>query len=216
MVKTLFLHLLLILITTFSCTSKKASKEESLPLQLSTDTLQSQVEVVPPPAPFQKLNSTTDFPFQLGNKVFVLGAENHLKGCKFQFACDCCSGDLIFLPDSTFYYTNYCMADITVTRGHYIIQRDSLHLRSDGIQVKEEYNWERESNPTAQEFFIKDTIINPYSMDFKIQRCNEHSILVDEGKNGTFVALPKDSSVDAEMRVLEKKGIMAYFGKNPR
>src|SRR5690606_13569867 len=47
----------------------------------------------------------------LQEKIFEIGSVTHFTDtCSFYFECDCCSGELIFNADSTFYYKDYCMS----------------------------------------------------------------------------------------------------------
>jgi len=109
----------------------------------------------------------------LKGKVFAIGSITHFTDtCAFYFECDCCAGDLVFNPDSTFYVIDHCMADKSLASGKYFINKSTLTLSFSGICISKEYNWENEVDTTAIDFFMTDTITSPSLLTYTTTFCN--------------------------------------------
>lgn len=148
------------------------------------------------------------------SKVFQTGSKGHfgnIEDCKFFFECDCCSGKLLFPTESEYFMLNYCMADIVVTKGTYRVANDVITLKSDGTRISQEYNWKREVDPTAQIFFLKDSIINKYELEYNIDFCGK-TLLVNR-KSPSNLAVDSDLDFDEELAELKSTGILALIKK---
>ena len=126
----------------------------------------------------------------VNNKTFKIGSSTYFTDtCRFHFECDCCSGDLIFSSDSTFYSIGYCMSDQSISEGTYKLNGDILTLNYSGISVSKVYNWEHETDTLAVDYFIKDTINKPHSIKFTAELCNNKLTLIHNGEQGKSIAI---------------------------
>jgi hypothetical protein len=159
-------------------------------------------------APVIYLSDTT---IEFRNKVYEFASKTHLDNCNFNFECDCCYGDLVFSPDSNFYYVDYCVEATTVTKGSYSIVNGFLVIKSEGIKVQELYNFENDVDTSAVDYFITDSIMEPYQIRFAIQSCESNIKLIDI-KEPDYVAISKTSENPKSIILnLEKRGIMERF-----
>jgi hypothetical protein len=109
----------------------------------------------------------------LQGKVFEIGRLTHFTDtCSFYFECDCCAGDLVFNSDRTFYIINHCMSDKSLASGGYSLNGSTLTLNLSGICVSRKYNWENESDTSAVDYFITDTIVSPSLLTYTTSLCN--------------------------------------------
>ena len=152
-----------------------------------------------------------DTEFSFVNSVFDYGASYDFNGCEFNFECDCCSGNLILYKDSVFYYVDHCMADLTITRGHFNIDKNKITFVSDGIIVNKEYDPSKEYKPNVDEFSLADSITKPYSLTFKIKSCNGKALLVDDTNKEIWIAALTNQKAEEEIGKLEKDGILDRF-----
>lgn len=144
------------------------------------------------------------------NTVYDLGSIIHFNDCGFFFECDCCSGDLIIL-DSTYYYEDHCVGSTTLVGGTIEISLDSLILKSNGVSVSEEYNWESDTDSTQQRVFIKDTILAPHQMSFAIRECDEKIKLINATGNDTWIAFPNGAQLTERINDLKKSDVFAVY-----
>ena len=151
-------------------------------------------------------NISDDLTFLGVGKVFRAGSNKYLSNsedCEFYFECDCCMDELLFISKSEFYFISYCQGDIDFTKGNYEIRKDGLILSSDGKLITRKYNWEREIHPKAiPSFFIKDTTMKPYKVDFKIRECNGVQLIDEE-----YIAIETDLSIEKKILQLKEYGL---------
>jgi len=164
---------------------------QSDPKESSIIKSESKSESVKEKATESKIHLTLS---DITNKVFEIGSSTHFTDtCGFYFECDCCSGDLIFNSNLTFYSIDYCMSDQSVSEGTYKIIDNNLILNYSGICVSKLYNWENEMDTSAVDFFIKDTISNSFSVKFTAELCNNKLTLIHNGEQGKSIAIETDS-----------------------
>ncbi|GAL86144.1 hypothetical protein MYP_3373 [Sporocytophaga myxococcoides] len=200
MEKVKSIYVLLLAVFIISCRSETESKKTTI--ESKTDTINKVNQHI-----YKNISDTT---IDIRNRVFEFGSTTHLDECRFYFECDCCSGEFIFKPDYTFYYIDYCMSDLSVTRGTYHINNNYVYLSADSIRVQELYNWEQESDTSAIEYILSDSIIKPYKMQFAIHKCESNIKLIDM-EDPAFVALSSDKNQDSILTILKKKGIIKRF-----
>ena len=135
----------------------------------------SAVQVIKEPIKeiINKSKETIVEPLDLQNKMFDIGDKSHFTdSCSFYFECDCCSGNLIFNSDSSFYYKSYCVADVSFTNGQYSISNDTISLHFSGHSTTEAYNWDHEIDSSAVEYYITDTTFTPTTYNYRVELCN--------------------------------------------
>ena len=157
-----------------------------------------------------KNNETVDLSIShFTNKVFEFGSSTHFTDeCDFYFECDCCSGDLIFNSDSTFYAIDYCMSDQSISEGNYAIRDNMLILKYSGVCVSEKYNWENEMDTSAIDYFIKDTINAPLNIEFYAQFCNDKLKLVYENESKKSFVIESKKPYKESINHLSSKGFI--------
>lgn len=146
---------------------------------------------------------------QLHSKVFKNGKlTDFTDSCKFYFECDCCFGEMIFKPDSNFYYLEYCMSDIAVPRGKYVIKNNQLVLKYSGLIRSKEYNWEHELDSTQIEFFLKDTTVTSWIHTYEIQSCNNKLAFISKNTEETFILLETKDDFKEGINYLKEDGLI--------
>ncbi|NEV94957.1 hypothetical protein G3567_12485 [Psychroflexus sp. YR1-1] len=140
----------------------------------------------------------------LQNKVFKIGSENYYTGeCAFYFECDCCSGELIFNQDSTFYYIDKCGSDESVRKGNFNFENNVFVLEYGAESVAKRYNWEREVDTTAVEYFITDTILKSVTIEYTASLCDS-KIMLEDKKHGQY-AIEQSSDCNKALKYLEEE-----------
>ena len=135
----------------------------------------------------------------LKKKIFDIGSKTHFTDtCAFYFECDCCSGDLIFNNDSTFYLKDYCVSDETVTFGHYSITNNIISLDYSGLYVSKTQN---EADTSQISYFETDTVIKPISLKYIPSLCNDKIMLTEQ--NGKELAISTHSEYDSAIKQLK-------------
>jgi|GEM_PF-2583705 len=148
----------------------------------------------------------------LQSKVFEVGSVyDFTDSCVFYFECDCCSGELIFNADSSFYYSDYCMSDQTILFGKYFLEKQILHLNFSGIQVAQIYNYENEIDTSAIDYFMEDTVIQANQTQYKLELCNNKLKLKRVDKN--FLAVETDEDPSLTIKYLNKEGFIKRYQK---
>ena len=130
-----------------------------------------------------------DSSFSFTDAVFEYGESSLLDECKFDFGCDCCSSKIIFYNDSSYYFIDYCMADLSVTQGNFSINENKIELISDGICINKEYDDSKAYNPLVDEFTLRDTITRPYIVTFGLKSCEGRVAFMHEVEGATLVGL---------------------------
>ena len=140
----------------------------------------------------------------LQGKVFEIGSKTHYTdNCSFYFECDCCSGELIFNSDSTFYYIDYCMSDETVRKGNFILENNICVLEYGAECVMKKYNFDRELDTTAVEYFKTDTILKTITVEYLASMCDSKILLVDK-INGEY-AIEKSLDYYSAIKYLKEE-----------
>jgi hypothetical protein len=198
---------ILILIFLGACQTDSKIKE--------SEKTESTTKVKSEPKKISEVNLTKS---DLSNKTFEIGSSTHFTDtCGFYFECDCCSGDLIFSSDSTFYSIDYCMSDQSVSEGTYKISGNILTLKYSGICVSKVYNWENEMDTSAVDYFIKDTINKPHSIKFTAELCNNKLTLIHNGEQGKSIAIETKETFNNQIKALTENAIINRIDslKNP-
>lgn len=129
-------------------------------------------------------------------KVFQKGGAHHLTdSCAFLFECDCCSGLFYFPTDSTFLQLETCMSDYTLMRGHFAVVDTSLVLTYSPQVVLRNYNYENEVDPSAVDYFYKDTLIDLPPLTYYTRICGGKRMLKDRDSEETAI---EAAAVDPE------------------
>jgi len=169
------------------------------------------------PNPIKTGPQIKDIPFketplkfdQLHSKVFEYGRlTDFTDTCKFYFECDCCFGEMIFKPDSNFYYLEYCMLDVSVPSGKYTIEKNQLILNYSGYIRSKEYNWEREVDSTQIEFFLKDTIVTPWIHTYDIKSCNNQIAFISKTTEETYILLETQGDYQKGVQHLKEEALI--------
>jgi len=207
-----FFPLLLTALVLFACGQEK--KEEAINSSLAAVSTPTQLSE---PTPAYLAEALDIQMADLQNVVFETGSNHHSTDtCAFYFECDCCAGKLTFNPDSTFYALDFCMADETMTTGTYSITDKILTLAYNGVCVSKEYNWARESDSTAVEFIMKDTLVSAFSTKYYAKLCNDKRMLVqieNDPKDEAEVAIATKEKKSVFMRHLKEEAFLARSEK---
>ena len=157
-----------------------------------------------------KNDSVSTFPIKmtdLQEKVFEIGSTTHFTdSCSFYFECDCCSGELIFDPDSTFYYKDYCVETISVAVGLYVIESNILYLKYSGRWVSKIYNLENETDTSAIDYIMTDTLVTPVTFRYSPTVCNNRVKLV--GLENEEFAIDTDLDYREAVGLLNQDGFI--------
>ncbi len=125
---------------------------------------------------------------QLTNKVFDYGSKTHLTDtCSFYFECDCCSAELMFFKDNSFYMLDYCESDVTLTHGTFEISPTHVDLHFSGHSTTKAYNWEYEAGNSTIPYVFKDTTTAAQSFRFNSLLCN-NKVFLEAGSEALIEA----------------------------
>lgn len=147
-----------------SCSEKI---ENSKPVLTAVDTVTSSAF---------SLRKTVSFP-DLSGKVFISGDRRHFisDSCVFYFECDCCSGSIIFNPDSTFYSHDLCIPEDSYSTGRFSVCGTTLTLHYSGYCISSFSNEETDQdNTTSSERYLRDTVIAPSTISYSMTTCGDH------------------------------------------
>lgn len=148
----------------------------------------------------------------LVNKAFAEGAIHHFKDqCSYDFECDCCSGKILFNEDSSFYHMSFCMSDMDVSEGEFYLLGDTLFLSYSGYCVSQEYNWENEVDTSAVDYFLGDTIFEPFIRSFIIRNCAGLLMLDQLRPSNEIKALELNEEYLERMEELDRIGALERF-----
>lgn len=137
----------------------------------------------------------------LEGKVFEIGSKTHFTDtCAFYFECDCCSGELLFDSNLSFYYLDNCLSDQTLRKGSYKIENGKLVLNYQAKSVSRKYNYENEIDTSAVDFFITDTIVKEISITFLMTFCENKVKLTDQQHED--IAIEVNSSFSENLKYL--------------
>lgn len=132
--------------------------------------------------------------FKIGNNKYLTDS------CSLYFACDCCSGELIFNSDSSFYYIDYCMSNQFIRKGTFSVYDGQVDLFYDEKCVYKQYNYENEIDSSAIDYFISDTIFNELKISYQISICDNNIVLSDfENKD---IAIKDTAHYDIRLEVM--------------
>lgn len=141
----------------------------------------------------------------LENKVFEFGSKTHFTdSCSFYFECDCCSGELLFGRDSTFYYLDHCMSDETARKGIYFIENGQLKLEYGKQCVSRKYNYQNELDTSAVDYFISDTLVKEFSITYSASIC-ENKIKLTDPQN-KYYGIETNSTFEKNIQYLKENG----------
>lgn len=159
----------------------------------------------------QAQEATTGFDTDdLKGKVFEIGSSTHFTDtCAFYFACDCCSGELLFASESTFYSLSYCMSDQSLSKGNYKIENEQLVLNFGAKCVVRSYNYENEVDTSAVDFYMTDTLVQEISRTYEMKLC-ENKIAFTNNEHREM-AIEVKSNFSERMAYLKKEGFLKQF-----
>jgi len=163
------------------------------------------------PAPtFLANNSLTLADFE--NTSWVVGYTGHLLGCEFEFACDCCKGELFLLENSAFYLVDYCLADRSITSGTFSYDKSKLALNFSGKCVSDTYNWEQEMDSTVTKMFYIDSQSTPHAVTFEVGDC-DHNLFLGHSSSEKMdaAAIKSEMSTQDTLHAFQKEGIVDRF-----
>ncbi|HEY9082158.1 MAG TPA: hypothetical protein VIN73_02405 [Vicingaceae bacterium] len=163
--------------------------------------------------PKKSLTTTTEFEIDnLKGKVFEIGSNTHFTDtCAFYFECDCCSGELLFDSEMSFYYLDYCMSDQTLRKGNYIIENGELVMNYGAKCVSRKYNYENEIDTSAVDFFMTDTIVKEISVTYSMTLCENKIKLTDQLHED--VAIEVKSKFSEKIEYLKTEGFLERMNK---
>ena len=152
--------------------------------------------------------TTTEFEIDdLKGKVLEIGSKTHFKDtCAFYFECDCCSGQLLFDSEMSFYYLDYCMSDQTLRKGNYTIENGQLVMNYGAKCVSRKYNYENEIDTSAVDFFMTDTIVKEISVTYSITFCENKIKLTDQLQEN--IAIEVKSNFSENIEYLKTEGFL--------
>ncbi len=149
------------------------------------------------------------------NRVFDIGDATHFTDtCSFYFECDCCSGLLLFNKDSTFYYKDYCVTDISIGTGTYSIKNNLFSLNFDGRKVSDIYNMEYDLDSTVTEYTKRDTLIESLVTRYSLELCGNRKKLVNLDKS--VIAIETSSDYQKEIYFLQNNGYLKRLNQLKR
>ena len=151
--------------------------------------------------PIPEIHDIKPMIFEVGSKSLFTDT------CAFYFACDCCSGNLVLNSNLSFYEINYCQADISLNHGSYEFLRDTLTLNFDGTSVRKEYNWANEVDTSAIDYFITDTLLNPFTRRYTATNCEEKTKLIKIGSDE--IGIESHKNYQTFIKTLEQEGLTA-------
>lgn len=146
----------------------------------------------------------------LAGQVYFYAPELDTTTCKATGACDCCSGNILFLTDSIFLGIDICEANTNYSKGHYHFDNDFLVLTTDSLQVDEEYNWEKETDTTGtvtQEYFIKQSKTPTFTQKLSRFDCKNNIGFIMGDKEKYFVTPDNDAKITNIIGQLKKDSI---------
>ena len=142
-------------------------------------------------------------------KVYADGDLMHFSGCDYMFECDCCSGKYVFVNDSVFYSVAFCVSDLDVSRGKYVVKNDRITFSFGEECISRNYNWEREMDSTAVEYFFSDTIILGREYTYEIEEC-EGKLMLKQYRGRDWAGLSEEKASDILLD-LETMGVLDHF-----
>ena len=146
----------------------------------------------------------------LSGQVYFYAPEIDSLTCEAIGACDCCSGNLIFLNDSDFISMDYCESSTSYTRGTYHFLNNNLLTITDSISVVSEYNPAKEADITGKilpDYIVTDTTLTPYKQILKRISCKKNNCFLMGDKETYYVTLDKKKSLGDYVKRLKDEGI---------
>lgn len=172
-------------------------------------TEKNEVEKLTSTSQSEKVRTTTT-EFQIDDfkgKVFEIGNKTHFTDtCAFYFECDCCSGELLFDTERSFYFLDYCMSDQTLRKGSYKIESGQLILNYGAKSVSKKYNYENEIDTSVVDFFMSDTIVKEISVTYLITLCENKIKLTDQQYDD--VAIEVKLNLSESLEYLRTEGFL--------
>lgn len=179
--KTLFL---LLVVGLFSCTERITDK------------------------PVQTIAEEEPSTLNLSGQVYFYAPELDTTTCEAFGECDCCSGSFLFLNDRDFLTMNVCEADDWYCKGTYKIVNGNVVLTYDSLMVEKNYNWKKETDPTATpEYFIKTSKTNATTSVLTRIVCEKNICFKTDDKQTTYTTLDKKQKLSDLIKQLKDGGI---------
>jgi hypothetical protein len=98
------------------------------------------------------------------------------------------------------------MSDRTIRGGEYSMRFDTITLDYGQHCVSEIYNFENEIDTSAVDYFVRDTVLKPISIQYLSTICNNRIELVD-AKNRE-IAIETNSDYRTAIELLTKEGFI--------
>jgi len=142
------------------------------------------------------LPPTTKTEIDIAGKVYEYGDQRHFTdSCVFYFECDCCSGDILFNNDSSFYVSDFCMPGTYISSGHFRVDSNRVRLFFTGPCVSTSWNEIYDIDTTQPKYFNKDTIYSPYNKTIVPFKCGQALLFKDLGSED-FYSPSRKSAID--------------------
>lgn len=167
---------------------------------------------VDPPAEISIVIDSTSAPIKtsLAGQVYFYAPEIDSLTCASTGACDCCSGHIIFLNDTSFVSLDYCESETSYSKGSYHFSNNDLVIISDSISIRRQYNPARESDTTGKvlpEYLITDTMTAPYTQTLKRIVCKNSISFIMGDKETYYVTRDLKTSADDIIQTIKDDNI---------
>lgn len=146
----------------------------------------------------------------LARQLYFYAPELDTVTCEATGACDCCSGQILFLNDSEFVSIDYCESDADYCKGKYHLANNNLVLTTDSICISRRYNWEKETDTSGNvlfDYFVTDTLIAKTTQTFKRITCKGTICFLMGEQEKYFVTPSHEQSLSKAVATLKKQGI---------
>jgi hypothetical protein len=182
----------------FSCQNKQGNLTEKVESD-SSMTVTSENDLTVTEEELNKVNITLN--------VFDVGEPQQFTDtCAFYFECDCCSGQILFNSDSTFFQVEHCLQGDDVTFGTFRRFENKLMLSYPGKWISKYFNDAYTKGSSAPEYFISDTLLPAKVLTYELSKCSNKLRLTRTDKKE--IAISTSTSSNYLMRSLKKDGFI--------
>jgi hypothetical protein len=146
----------------------------------------------------------------LSGQVYLYAPEIDSLTCEATGACDCCSGNLIFLNDSAFISMDYCESSTSYSKGTYQFLNGNLVITTDSISISKEYNPAKEADTTGKvwpDYIVTDTTLAPYKQTLKRISCKKNICFLMSDEETYYVTPDRKSSLTDLIKNLQDDNI---------
>jgi hypothetical protein len=149
-------------------------------------------------------------PISLSGQLYFYAPELDTVSCTSTGACDCCSGEILFLNDSSFVLVDHCVLDADYSKGKYRFVDNNLILTSDSICISKQFNWEKETDTTGKvlvDYFVTDTLLATTTQTLKVEFCKGTPYFLMGDKERYFVTPYKNKKISDVVSTLKEQKI---------